>query len=115
MEVEQRLRERLVGAFDVQHMELENESHQHSVPANSETHFRLVLVSDAFDGLRPVARHQRVYGLLAEELAGPVHALALHLYTPGEWSELGAAPASPACLGGSAADGGAGGSGESTA
>jgi BolA protein len=114
MEVEQRLRERLVGAFDVQHMELENESHQHSVPANSETHFRLVLVTDAFQGLRPVARHQRVYGLLAEELAGPVHALALHLYTPGEWSERSAAPGSPPCLGGGA-EGDTGGAGESAA
>ncbi|MEE4278981.1 MAG: BolA/IbaG family iron-sulfur metabolism protein [Halieaceae bacterium] len=109
MNVEQQLNERLRQAFAPSHLELENESHQHSVPANSETHFRLVLVSAAFDGLRPVARHQRVYGELAEQLAGPVHALAMHLYTPAEWAQREApAPESPACLGGSKADQAAG-------
>lgn len=104
MQVETLLREQLERAFDVQYMELDNESHQHSVPANSETHFRLVLVSEAFEGLRPVARHQRVYATLADALAGPVHALALHLYTPQEWAGRSAAPESPACLGGSKAE-----------
>ena len=69
---------------------------------------RVVLVSDAFSGKRPVARHQAVYAALAEELAGPVHALALHTYDPAEWRERqGESPASPACLGGSKAEGGA--------
>ncbi|MEO1078048.1 MAG: BolA/IbaG family iron-sulfur metabolism protein [Pseudomonadota bacterium] len=105
MSVEEQLVERLEAAFAPAHMQIENESHQHSVPANSETHFRLVLVSDAFSGLRPVARHQRVYTELAEQLAGPVHALAMHLYDPAEWAEREApAPASPACLGGSKAE-----------
>jgi len=86
-------------------MELANESHQHSVPENSETHFRLVMVAEAFSGRRAVARHQQVYGLLDEFLAGPVHALALHLYDPKEWAQRNAtAPASPDCLGGSKND-----------
>ena len=80
------------------HMEVINESHMHSVPENSETHFKVVLVSTAFTGKRAVARHQQVYSLLADEMAGPVHALALHLYTPEEWQ--GEAPESPNCLGG---------------
>ena len=87
------------------HLAVENESHRHSVPENSETHFKVVLVSDLFRGASRVARHQRVYAALGEELEGPVHALALHTYTPDEWRARGdAAPASPACRGGSKAE-----------
>jgi len=77
----------------------------HSVPANSETHFRVVLVSEQFAGKRQVGRHQQVYGALSAQLAGPVHALALHTYTPEEWAERQqSAPDSPECLGGSKAE-----------
>ena len=86
------------------HMNVINESHMHSVPPNSETHFKVVLVSDVFEGKRSVARHQLVYKVLADELAGPVHALAIHTYTPDEWAAANAeAPDSPNCLGGSKA------------
>lgn len=81
------------------HLSVENESHKHSVPENSETHFRVEIVSDKFAGMRAVRRHQRVYQLLQEELAGPVHALAIHAYAPDEWQDN--APLSPDCLGGS--------------
>lgn len=80
------------------HLDILNESHMHAGPA-TESHFKLVVVSAEFDGKRPVARHQRVYQLLAEELAGPVHALALHLYSPQEWQNATVLP-SPQCQGG---------------
>ncbi|MFN2332350.1 MAG: BolA family protein [Halomonas sp.] len=81
---------------------VENESHRHSVPPDSETHFKVTLVSEHLEGLMPVKRHQQVYALLADELAGPVHALALHLYTPAEWQASGQSrPDSPDCRGGS--------------
>ena len=109
MSVEEQVRERLSAAFSPQWLEVANESHQHSVPANSETHFRLVIVSDAFGSKRPVARHQLVYAELADLLEGPVHALAMHLYDPNEWAERQTpAPESPACLGGSKAESGDG-------
>lgn len=105
MTVEEQLAQRLHGRFSPSRIELDNESHQHSVPANSETHFRLVMVSDAFRDLRPVARHQLVYGELRDLLDGPIHALAMHLYDESEWAARAApAPASPDCLGGSKAD-----------
>jgi BolA protein len=64
-----------------------------------------VAVSARFDGQRVVARHRQVYAAVAAQLQGPVHALALHTYTPAEWRERRApAPASPDCLGGSKAD-----------
>lgn len=102
MTVQQEIEQELARAFAPQLLEVVNESHQHSVPANSETHFKVVLVSERFEGQRKVARHQQVYAVLADQLAGPVHALALHTYTGAEWqARQQAAPASPACHGGS--------------
>lgn len=96
------IEEKLASGFDPQHLQVENESHNHSVPANSETHFKVIMVSAGFADQRLVARHQAVYGVLADELKAGVHALALHLYTEQEWRDkAGNAPMSPPCLGGS--------------
>lgn len=91
--------ENKLAALEPSFIRVENESHMHSVPANSETHFKVTLVSSVFAGLRAVPRHQKVYGLLQEELSAGVHALALHLYSPDEWQ--GQSPDSPQCMGGS--------------
>lgn len=99
-EIESRLKTELAPTY----LEVDNESHQHSVPENSETHFRVVIVSEQFEGRRSVARHQLVYKVLADQLEGPVHALALHTYSPAEWTERESAPDSPACLGGGKQD-----------
>ena len=105
MIVQQQIEAKLRAALSPSQLDVANESHMHSVPAGSETHFRVVVVTDAFEGLRAVARHQRIYQLLSDELANGVHALALHTYTPNEWQQRGNdAPASPACLGGSKHD-----------
>jgi BolA family transcriptional regulator, general stress-responsive regulator len=107
--VQAQIESKLKQGFAPEFMEVLNESHMHSVPPNSETHFKVTLAAEAFDGLRKVARHQRVYALLNEELAGPVHALALHLYSPEEWRQRGSvSPESPSCMGGSKADSGQG-------
>lgn len=82
-------------------LEVINESHGHNVPAGSQTHFKVVVVSPGFSGVTPVARHRQLYQILAEELKQGVHALALHTYTPEEWQLLEQAPQSPACKGGS--------------
>lgn len=100
MSVQARIEDKL-QALEPTYLTVENESHKHSVPANSETHFKVTLVSSRFEGLMPVKRHQQIYAALAEELSGPVHALALHLYTLDEWTARGnARPDSPNCLGG---------------
>ena len=88
-------------AFDPDYLKIDNESSQHNVAPGSETHFKVIIVSEAFVPLRAVARHQAVYRAVAEPLSGPVHALALHTYTPEEWAQSDGAPASPECLGGS--------------
>jgi len=94
------LRDTLSQAFAPTHLEVLNESHNHSGPGG-ETHYKVVLVTPAFGGLRSVARHQRVYALVQPEMQRGLHALALHTYTPDEWAATGAAPDSPACRGGS--------------
>ncbi len=100
MKLEQQIRHKLQGTFTPLVLDLINESHMHAVPADSETHFKLVLVSEQFAGQRRLARHRAINKCLAEELAGPVHALALHLYSPEEWAQRQQVPASPPCAGG---------------
>lgn len=82
------------------HLEVINESHNHG-GSGTETHYKLIAVSAAFEGQRAVARHQRLYALTAAERETGLHALALHLYTPAEWAAVAGAPDSPACRGGS--------------
>ncbi len=89
----------LTEAFTPEHLQVENESHMHSVPPGSESHFKLVVVTSSFIDKRPVQRQQAVYAALAEALAAGVHALAMHTYTPEEWGSA-QIPASPNCMGG---------------
>ena len=105
MSVQQTIEQKLTQEFESGHLVVENESHMHSVPPNSETHFKVTLISSAFEEQSRVKRHQSVYKVLADEMAGPVHALALHLFTPAEWEQRGeAATQSPNCMGGSTHD-----------
>lgn len=94
------LQNALQQAFDPSHLEVLNESHNHGGPG-TETHYKVVLVSPVFEGVRAVARHQKVYAVVQPELQRGLHALALHTYTPLEWTVASGAPDSPACRGGS--------------
>ena len=86
-------------------LDVVNESHMHNVPAGSESHFKLVIVSDAFAENALIARHRMVNKLLAEQLSGGVHALSMHTYTTQEWAARGGeVPQSPPCLGGKASE-----------
>ena len=99
------INEKLDARFDLKHLEVVNESGNHNVPPGSESHFKVVMVTPEFEGARLLARHRAVNETLAEELAGGVHALALHTYTPDEWqARFGDAPMSPPCLGGKATE-----------
>ena len=74
--------------FDPARLSIEDESSQHRGHAGyregGETHFRVEIVSSAFEGQTRVARQRLVYETLKEELAGRVHALALTTLTPAE-------------------------------
>lgn len=91
----------LVDALAPVHLDIINESSSHNVPANSETHFKVVVVSEEFANKSLVQRHRTINQLLAEQLAGPVHALSMHTHTQKEWLDKGGiVPASPPCRGG---------------
>ncbi len=66
------------------HLEVVNESYMHSVPRGSETHFKVVVVSTAFDGVGVLQRHRAVNTLLDPELKGGVHALSIVARTPAQ-------------------------------
>lgn len=94
--IESALREALAPA----HLEVANESHMHSVAPGSETHFKVIVVSDGFAGVPLVTRHRRVNELLRAELASGLHALSIHAFTPSEWAASPSNTSSPACRGG---------------
>lgn len=99
----QRIVDALTDQLSPEWLDVENESHRHNVPAGSESHFKVTIVSDLFVGMRAVKRHQTIYKVLGALLAGPVHALALHTYTAEEWLEISDVPSSPDCRGGDGA------------
>lgn len=88
--VAERIKSRLGAALDPEHLEINDDSAKHNGHAGArkegESHFSLLIVSSAFEGLNRVARQRRVNAVLAEELAGPVHALAMRTLTPGEYA-----------------------------
>jgi len=92
---------KLANGINALHMDVVNESNNHNVPAGSESHFKVVLVSEDFSGKALLARHRMINKILEKELQGKIHALALHTYTESEWSDsFGTTPMSPPCLGG---------------
>ena len=79
---------KLSEAFAPEGLEVRDESHLHEGHAGhrpgGETHFRVYIVSNAFEGKSRVERHRMINTTLAGELAGSVHALAIHAQAPGE-------------------------------
>lgn len=105
MSVQQIIESKIRGALSPAHLEVINESHMHNVPPGSESHFKVIVVSPIFETKNRVQRHQTMNSLLADELAGPVHALSMQTHTPPEWEARGGLKLdSPACHGGSKAD-----------
>ncbi|WP_312950141.1 transcriptional regulator BolA [Superficieibacter sp.] len=100
MMIREQIEDKLRAAFNPVFLEVVDESYRHNVPAGSESHFKVVLVSDCFTGERFLQRHRMIYGTLKTELASTVHALALHTYTHKEWEGLqDTLFASPPCRG----------------
>jgi BolA family transcriptional regulator, general stress-responsive regulator len=79
---------KLREAFLPESLDVQDESHLHEGHAGhrpgGETHFRVYIVSQAFQGKSRVERHRMINTALAGELAGSVHALAIHAKSPGE-------------------------------
>lgn len=102
MEIQSRIERKITEALKPAHLEVINESHMHRVPPGSESHFKVVVVSEGFEGKKLLDRQRAINAVLSEELKSPVHALALQTYTPKEWEARGGkVNVSPPCLGGS--------------
>jgi len=88
MSLEVRMREKLMVALRPTRLDLVNESHLHaghgSSPETGESHFRVLIVADAFNGKSRVERHRIVNDVLRDELQDGVHALAIKAVAPGE-------------------------------
>lgn len=88
MTMKQTLTDKLTAAFAPQTLDVIDESHLHEGHAGhragGETHFRVQIVSVAFDGKSRIDRHRMINTAVAAELAGGVHALAIKAQTPAE-------------------------------
>jgi BolA protein len=88
MSVETTMREKLTRALQPTRLDIVNESHLHaghrSSPGTGESHFRILVVSPLFTGKSRVDRHRMINEILAAELKGSVHALAIKAYGPDE-------------------------------
>ena len=102
MTIKSTIEQKLLAAFSPKYLDVVNESHMHNVAPGSESHFKVIIVSNNFEGERLIKRHRSVNSTLAEELSNHIHALAIHTYTETEWHDHYEenTPLSPKCLGG---------------
>jgi BolA family transcriptional regulator, general stress-responsive regulator len=88
MRIADRIRDKLAETLRPERLEITDESHRHvghvGAREGGESHFRVEIVSAAFEGMARVERQRRVYGLLAGEFADGLHALSLATLTPAE-------------------------------
>ena len=86
--VAESLRAKLSAAFSPSSLQVDDDSARHAGHAGArdggESHFNVVITSAAFEGVSRVARQRMVYAAVADELAGPVHALSVKALAPGE-------------------------------
>ena len=88
MRTEDVISKKLQAAFAPESLKVQDESHLHAGHAGhregGETHYRVYIVSPAFKGKSRIERHRMINDALKSELAGSVHALAIHAAAPGE-------------------------------
>jgi len=99
MSIQTTIEEKLEQLLKPSVLDVINESHMHSGPA-TDSHFKVIAVSDAFEGKMLIARHRMINQALSNEL-NDIHALSLHTMTPNEYFEKsGKVADSPKCGGG---------------
>ena len=92
------IQSKLTNSFNPTHLDIINESYMHNVPKGSETHFKVVVVSEKFKNMKNlVQRHRSVNEILSEELSNGVHALSIVAKTPEQWQETSKVDPSPKC------------------
>ena len=102
MRVQRSIETKVAEELKPVYLDVTNESAMHNVPPDSESHFKLVIVSEKFAGLTRIKRHQTINGILEKELREDLHALSMETLTTEEWEQRhGRTFDSPTCLGGS--------------
>lgn len=88
---ESRIKIKLEDTFKPIHLDIENESYKHSVPKNSETHFKIVIVSDKFNNKSSIESHRLVYKVLSDEMGekkdNKLHAISLFTFSTDKWKK----------------------------
>ena len=79
----------MVTPQDVQRYIADGLACEHLTVEGDGHHFEAVIVSPAFEGRRPIARHQLVYAALGDRMRAEIHALSMKTLTPTEWSQQG--------------------------
>ena len=99
--IKDKIEEKLKTQISSLYVEVINESPNHNVPDGAESHFKVIVVSNDFENMRAVQRHQLIYKALNEEM-NLIHAIAIHPFTKIEWDKNNQSSSdSPDCLGGS--------------
>ncbi len=102
MSLRQQIEAKIQARVSSAHLEVINESHLHSGPPDAESHFRIIIVSNSFEGVSLVERHRTINEILREEFQAGLHALSLRTHTSEEWKAIqGNVPPPPPCHGGS--------------
>jgi|TARA_B000000475_G_scaffold242726_1_gene214213 BolA protein len=94
--IENNIKNLLIDAFNPSVLSIDNESHMHNVPKDSESHFKIVLVSKNFTGLSEVNRHKSVYKVL-EDILDSIHAISIHSFDENEYTNNPIILDSPNC------------------
>lgn len=99
--IRQAITKKLTEFFKPIHLDVINESFMHNVPKGSETHFKVIIVSEMFTKKALIQRHRLVNETLKEELDTGVHAISIQAKTPEQWNSNPKVAESPNCMGGS--------------
>ena len=98
------VRKKLLEKFTPSFLDIINESYMHSVPKGSETHFKVVVISNNFQGMSHLQKHRSVQDCLKDEMKSGIHALSIVAKTDEEWAKNNTVQKSPSCMGGSKLD-----------
>ena len=95
--IENTIKNLLIDAFDPSVLSITNESYMHNVPDGSESHFKVILVSDNFKNIKDIERHQAVYKALNNVMKS-IHALSIQTFNNDEYESNPQIINSPACV-----------------
>ncbi len=94
--IESTIKNLLIDKFNPSLLSITNESYMHNVPEGSESHFKIVLVSDSFKDMSKIKQHQKIYKVLGK-LMNSIHALSIYSFDEMEYENNPIIIDSPNC------------------